>query len=262
MMALTEPRRPRIGVVGCGSFGRLLLSSLAPFADLTCYDADIATLRDIEQPIALDWASVAAADIVVLAVPVQAIEGALRAIAPHLRRSTLVVDVCSVKLGPLAAMQRLLPADCEILGTHPLFGPQSARHGLRGSGIALVPVRGRKWRRVAAFLKCVLGLDVVVTTAERHDRDMAYVQGLTHMLARVAANMHLPATRLTTRTYGHMLSMVDLVGQDSDALFEAIMAENPYSAAVYDEFVGQFTKLRDMVSEFDIAPLKQKAEQE
>lgn len=259
---MADRRRPKVGIIGCGSFGRLAVRTLAPHADLTCYDSDLATLRDMDCAIALDWASAAAVDILILAVPVQALEAVLRAIAPHVRPSTLVVDVCSVKHKPLEAMQRLLPTDCGILGTHPLFGPQSARFGLAGSGIALVPVRGTGWRRVAAFLKHVIGLDVVVTTAERHDRDMAYVQGLTHMLARVAGKMRLPATRLATRTYDHMLAMVDLVGQDSDALFEAIMAENPYSAVVYDEFVGQFTQLRDMVSGFDIVPPKRKAEQE
>ncbi|KRB90970.1 MULTISPECIES: prephenate dehydrogenase/arogenate dehydrogenase family protein [unclassified Sphingomonas] len=259
---MAEARVTKVSVIGCGSFGQLVLRSIAPHVDVTCYDADRSTLREIDYPMAMDCASAAAADIVVLAVPVQAIEEVLRAIAPHLRASALVVDVCSVKRKPLAAMARLLPSHCEILGTHPLFGPQSALRGLAGSGIALVPVRGRQWRRVAAFLEKALHLDVIVTTAERHDRDMAYVQGLTHMLARVVGQMRLPTTPLTTRTYDHMLSMVGLVGQDSDALFEAIMAENPYSAAVYDEFVGQFTKLRDLVNGFDIIPLRQKAEQE
>ena len=40
------------------------------------------------------------------------------------------------------------------------------------------------------------------------------------------------------------------------------MAENPYSTTVYDEFLGQFIKPREMVSEFDIVPLKQKVEHE
>jgi len=52
------------------------------------------------------------------------------------------------------------------------------------------------------------------------------------------------------------------VGQDSDAIFEAIMAENPYSTTVYHEFLGQFAKPRDMVSEFDIVPPKQKVDHE
>jgi len=56
--------------------------------------------------------------------------------------------------------------------------------------------------------------------------------------------------------------LIARVGQDSDAIFEAIMAENPYSTTVYDEFLGQFIKPREMVSEFDIVPLKQKVEHE
>eukprot|EP01042_Synura_sphagnicola_P012255 gene12255-15597_t len=69
-------------------------------------------------------------DIVILAVPVAALSEAIATLRPHLRAGAIVVDVGSVKIGPATTMLAELPEDVEIVGTHPLFGPQSGRDGL------------------------------------------------------------------------------------------------------------------------------------
>ncbi|MFX9058099.1 prephenate dehydrogenase/arogenate dehydrogenase family protein, partial [Acinetobacter baumannii] len=92
--------------------------------------------------------------------------------APHLRPGALVVDVCSIKTRPLEILERALPPGVDLLGTHPLFGPESGRAGLAGLRIALCPVRGRRAGQARRFLRR-LGLAVTVTTAAEHDRQMA-----------------------------------------------------------------------------------------
>ena len=93
-----------------------------------------------------------------LAVPVPMLGECLAGIAPHLRPGQVVVDVCSVKAGPAALMRRLLPEGVEILATHPMFGPQSMPQSLSGGRIVICPLRGGRWRRIAAFLRRVLGV--------------------------------------------------------------------------------------------------------
>jgi len=51
-----------------------------------------------------------------------------------------------------------------------------------------------------------------------------------------------------------MLSIADLVGRGQRCAVRGEHRPKPYSAKVYDELVGQFTRLRDVVSEFFIAP--------
>ena len=58
---------------------------------------------------------------------------------------------------------------------------------------------------------------------------MAYVQGLTHLLAKVVVALDLPKFRFTTRTYEYMDQMVETVRYDSDELFRAIERENPFT---------------------------------
>jgi prephenate dehydrogenase len=75
-----------------------------------------------------------------------------------------------------------------------------------------------------------LGLHVIRTSPEAHDRQMAYVQGLTHLLARVVIDMDLPPLDQTTTTFDHLARMVATVRHDSDALFRTIVRDNPFAA--------------------------------
>lgn len=223
--------QPTIGIFGLGAFGRLVATRLAPFAQVLGHDPCA------EPPTCVPpapEARVAACDIVILAVPVQRLADCLHQIAPHLRPGALVIDVASVKVEPLGLMAQILPAHVQILGTHPMFGPQSVDQP--DLTCVLCPVRGTGWRRVAAFLRRS-GLRVVVTSAEAHDREAAVSQGLTHLLARAFLGRARPA--ITTRSFEAMLAAFEMVAQDTPELFEAITARNVHVAEAREWLVGE-----------------------
>lgn len=230
-----------IGLFGFGAFGQLLARHLGPRFDLVIHDPC--------QPPDPAWqfgalAEAAACDLVILAVPVARIEDVLRRIAPHLRPGALVADVGSVKLAPVQLMAEILPAHVEVLGTHPLFGPQSAAQGLAGHKITLCPVRCPSAPRVAAFLRRALGLRVFLATAEEHDREAAVVQGLTHLIAKVLVRMEPLPKRLTTASFEHLMRGVEMVRHDAPGVFEAIERDNPFAAAVRERFVAEVDAVR------------------
>lgn len=231
-----------IGIIGFGAFGRLMARHLAPHFSLCAYDSTPGAGMEGVMPVAL--AAAASCPIVILAMPVGAIEATVRAIGPHLRQGALVLDVGSVKVVPAEAMRRGLPAHVDIVATHPLFGPQSARDGIRGLKIAVCPVRGRRAPRVAAFLRKVLGLDVILTTPEAHDREAAMVQGLTHLVAKVLVRMEPLPSRMTTRSFELIRQAVGMVRDDAPEVFQAIEQANPYSHGVRRRFF-------DLASELD-----------
>lgn len=181
--------------------------------------------------------SCARCDYVVLAVPVQAMASVLEAIAPHLRPGATVIDVASVKVKMAALMLSTLPEYVQVIGTHPLFGPESAREGVKGHRIAICPIRAPRSARVFRFLQRGLGLDVILTTPEEHDRDMATVQGLTHLVAKALTSMGPLPTSLTTQSFSLLAQAAAQVSGDSDALFRAIEHDNPYAATVRAEFL-------------------------
>lgn len=222
------PLPASIGLIGLGAFGAFARPHLARHARVVAYDPEreSATLADA-----------AACPVVVLAVPLSALADVARAITPSLRPGTLVIDACSVKAGPLALLDAMLPEGVDIVGTHPLFGPQSGKDGIAGLPVAVCPARrGRRSRLVAAFLARALALDAVMLPAEEHDRQMAHVQGLTHLLARVVVEMGVADTRLATPTFRHLLRMVETVRYDSDALFRTILDANPHASTMRRHF--------------------------
>jgi len=188
---------------------------------------------------------------VMLSVPVQKTRQTLTDIAPLLKKDTLVVDVASVKIKPLTAMLEILPPSVAVVGTHPLFGPQSGKDGIAGLNIVLCEGRGGRSAEVARFCVDKLGLRVAQVTPEEHDREAAYVQGLTHMLAKIVVALDLPTMRFPTRTYELMQQMVEMVRYDSEELFRAIERENPYSEEAKKKFFTAARKLEEKLSRGD-----------
>ena len=240
--------KPRLGLIGFGAFGRLTARHLAPWFEVIAHDPattdgeGVATLADLT--------TATACPTVILAVPVGTLEETLRAITPHLRPDALVIDVGSVKVKPARLMADILPDTVRIVGTHPLFGPQSARDGIAGLRIAVCEVRGgNDARRVAAFCRRALKLRVFEVTPEEHDREAATVQGLTHLIARVLLKMEPLPTRMTTASFERLMQAVDMVRHDSPAVFRAIERDNPYAAEVRERFFDLAETAREQVDE-------------
>ena len=244
-------KKHSFGLVGVGAFGALAARHLAPHFDLVLHDplADVDALAESLGARVGNLADAAACDKVMLAVPVQKMRQVLVELAPLLNPQALVLDVASVKIKPVAAMAELLPETVAIVGTHPLFGPQSGKNGIAGLNIALCDVRGGRLEEVARFCRETLGLCVACVTPEEHDREAAYVQGLTHMLAKIVVSLDLPAMRFPTRTYELMAQMVEMVRYDSDELFRAIERENPFSGEAKKAFFAAARALEDRLGE-------------
>ncbi len=235
-----------MSIVGFGAFGRFIAPHLRAHFDVIAHDrGDIsAAARDAGvRNGSLEQA--AAASIVVLAVPVQNLESVLLAAAPHVRSDALVIDVCSVKLSPLEMMLRALPASASIVGLHPLFGPQSGKDGVAGLPIAVCPARASPAtvECVRGFLRDRLALRIIETTPDEHDRQMAYVQALTHFVSRAVGSMDLPGTPMATRAYERFLAMKSDLQNDSFDLFLTIQQHNPYAARVREELMRTMEEL-------------------
>ena len=238
-----------LGLIGVGAFGAFAVPHLAPHFDLVLHDRrDVSDLAQKHKGVAGTLDEAAACDVVMLAVPVQQMESVLRAIAPHLKSGALVIDVASVKIKPTEWMKSILPAHVDVVGLHPLFGPQSGSGGIADLNIVVCNVRGERGEAVQTFLKDDLGLNVFATTPEDHDRQLAYVQGLTHLIAKVVVAMDLPEFGLTTKTFDYMKQMVEMVRYDSDDLFKAIERENPFTAEAKESFFNAARKLEDKLS--------------
>lgn len=228
--------KPTLGLIGYGAFGRLTARHLSPWFTVLASDP-LAGESDAHATLT-DLRTAAACEVVILAVPVEAMEAVLIEISPILSPGALVVDVGSVKVIPARLMAACLPEGVRIVGTHPLFGPQSGRDGIAGLRIAVCEVRdGRAARRVAAFCRKALALKVFQVSPAEHDLEAATVQGLTHLIAQVLLSMEPLPTRMTTASFERIMQAVEMVRHDSPAVFRAIERDNPFSAGVRTRFL-------------------------
>lgn len=115
--------------------------------------------------------------VLVLAVPVQAIEEVMIEVGPYTRDDGAVIDITSLKEAPLKAM--LDHARGEVVGSHPLFGPTCDPEG---QTVFVCQGRGDVWSAWWRRLWKRTGAEVVEISPSRHDRLMAQVQTMRHLL--------------------------------------------------------------------------------
>jgi len=151
-------------------------------------------------------AALARADLVILAMPVQAMIDLAPHAAPLFRPGTVVTDVASVKGAVVAAWERRLPDGVAFVGGHPMFGRE--RSGVAAASADLIP--GCRWvltpgERAATLLNAgrrggevsplelvwelaaALGADPVVMSPAEHDRRVAGASHLPQLVATALA---------------------------------------------------------------------------
>jgi len=136
-----------IGIVGFGRFGQFITRTFVQHGKV------IATSRsdytDLATGMGIEYVSLTTPelflekdlDVIVLATSIVSFEGTVKSLVPYLEdyikrsgtgRGPLIVDVLSVKDYPRQIMLDLLPKECDILCTHPMFGPDSGKNGWHG----------------------------------------------------------------------------------------------------------------------------------
>jgi prephenate dehydrogenase len=163
--------------------------------------------------------------IIFLAVPINKLEECLKQIAPKLEKESVVIDLCSVKVMPCKWMLDIIPAGIEIIGAHPLFGPNNSVNRT----VALCNVRStfqsRYW--LDDLFKNI-GCTVNWMTPEEHDRNIGIYQALAHFMARLTPEFKLDETNFYTPSIESLEDLSKLRGTISDELFNDICKYNPY----------------------------------
>ncbi len=229
-----------IGIVGFGRFGRFAAEILRKDFPVSAFDR-----KTPSAPSGVRFASlreVARKPCLLLCVPISRMEPVCRRLGPLLTPGQLVMDTCSVKEEPLRLMLDLFPEPVEVLGTHPLFGPETGRHGVAGLDVVLCPGRGNRVGKVKQYLE-TLELKVTVTTASEHDRAMARTQALFHFLAQGFSRMKVDSDTLATPGPAQLFRAFQDVRGDSRQLFRDLQQVNRFAPAQRKKLIDSLTAL-------------------
>lgn len=237
-----------LGLLGFGRFGQLIYKHLKKHIDISIYDTIDPDNFSNSNLNFKNLANVCQSQFIVLAVPVSHIESLSKKIASYLKPGTVVIDVCAVKKYPLQILQNKLPTHIEILGSHPLFGPDSATDSLEGHKIILSPLRinKQKYQLIRDFLEKI-NLRIVEMSPEKHDHLMAWTLSLTHFLGRGLSSLPLPEHDITTMDYQNLRQLIKKVDRDTWELFEDMHLFNPYTAEVREKLLETLTQLKDKI---------------
>jgi prephenate dehydrogenase len=118
-----------------------------------------------------------ACPVVIVSVPIGVTQEVIRQVGPHMKRESLLMDLTSLKAGPVRVM--LESSASEVIGLHPLFGPSVPC--LEGQNIVICPARGGKWLPWVRDVFGRRGAKLVEAIPERHDEIMTFVQALNHL---------------------------------------------------------------------------------
>jgi chorismate mutase/prephenate dehydrogenase len=197
---------------------------------------------------------VAAADIVMLAVPMRLAAARATALGPHVRPDALLCDINSLKVEVCAAAASASRG--EVLGLHPMFGPSV--HTLDRQKLVVCRVRDGQITNDFLAELAALGLALFESTPEIHDRMMAVVQVLTHFrtlvmgeaLRRVGVGIE-ESLDYTSPIYRLELAVVGrLFVQDPD-LYAEIEMQNPFGDEVRKAFRDAATDVSALIETAD-----------
>ena len=236
----------RIGIIGFGSFGQFMAKNLTFKFEIEVFDEVDKTPEATEIGVKqVDMETICDNEILIFCIPVQYLEAFLKNQASKVRETSILIDVSSVKVYPLQLLQSFFPKN-QLIGLHPLFGPQSAKSGIAGHNIVVCKDDCKYHRAIAHFLSCELRLNVLFRSPELHDQQMGYVQGLTHLVGRAVNEMDIPDVEQKTRAYDYLLDLKKTLGRDSMDLFITIEKYNPFAAEIRKQFLEELKKLDEI----------------
>ncbi len=252
-----------IGVIGLGNFGLLLSAILSKTHKVKVYnyskDLKIKSKAARIGVELVNWPEIHNCDVVVVSTPISVVRPIIKRVAPGLKKGALLLDVCSVKEYPCRWLKKYAPRNIEIMGTHPMFGPTTTKFNpdkeyweIEGKQIVLCPLRINKERkkRIEKFLKD-LGLEVIITTPQDHDKQNAQTLSFVHFLGRSLGETGIGEQKIYTPGYSDVLKILPHTNRDNWQLFYDMHNFNPYARQIRRKFVRACLKTEKRIIRSD-----------
>jgi len=230
----------RVSLIGHGRLGKLISSFLSRDVDLDIFD------QTINRPLS----EIKDSPVVLLCVPISQMEKVCKDISPFLNPGTLVIDVCSVKEYPMEVMKKNLPSHVQILGTHPMFGPDSVHDTLFGTKLVLCneSCEEQLYSKIKLYLSNQ-GMRLIETSPEEHDKSIARTLILSHFIGNGLMEFGANEELIDTKGYRRLLRILDTVKNDTGQLFKDMNKYNRFSKKMRDDFVSVLAQISTKADE-------------
>jgi prephenate dehydrogenase len=240
-----------ISIIGAGRFGLFWGTHLNTYHPVYFFDTDERRheqIHDITGNHIASWESLEVClrkDYIFLTIPIGRMATFLQENAFRIKAGSVLIDCASVKEPVLNWFAKYLPKEIYYAASHPLFGPDSARDGLEGHIITLIPGRipYTNYQLLVRLFSDRMKLMVLNLTAQEHDKLMAYNLSLVHHLGRTFHKMRIFKLPLMMSGLKNLNHISQIVMNDSQELFEDFYRYNAYSEEVKEKFLEHFREL-------------------
>ena len=190
------------------------------------------------------------ADYVVLCTPTRRTPEIIRLIAKEMKRGTYLLEISSEKSKVVSSLSKM-PAKINPICIHPMFGPGTKT--IKGQNIISVPIKDAK-KELTVAKELFAGANFVTIDAIEHDKKIAVILGLTHLMNLVFANIiskdekiHL-TEKMSGTTFRVQKTLAESIMTESPELIQTIIT-NPEIRRVAEELWKDTGKLLTSIQE-------------
>lgn len=261
-----------IGIVGLGLIGGSMAKAIKFHTDHTVYGADLnadtMALAFASGAIdnTLDWQSIGGCDLLLAALPPQALLTWAAENAPYLSKACVLVDLCGVKRLIVSALRPLSDKyGFAYVGGHPMAGKE---HGgfqnstaLLFSGASMILTPDEKTdaplleRLRSFFLSLGFGAVTYSTPAE-HDRIISYTSQLCHITSSAFVKSPTAQTHMGFSA-GSFRDLTRVAYLDENMWTELFLADADFLTGELDTLIGHLQEYRDAIGDRDRERLRE-----
>jgi len=190
------------------------------------------------------------ADYVILCTPTRRTPEIIRLIAKEMKRESYLIEISSQKSKTSTSLAKM-PAKINPICIHPMFGPGLKK--IKGQHIISVPIKDAK-KELTVAKSLFPGANFVTIDTIEHDKKIAVILGLTHLINIAFANIIAKddKTSLTEKMSGTTFKVQKILTEsimtESPELIETIIS-NPEIRRVAEEFWKDIGRLLTAIQE-------------
>ncbi|CAK9160614.1 unnamed protein product [Ilex paraguariensis] len=233
----SSPRTLKIGIIGFGPFAQFLAKTIikqghtiratsrSDHSELSV-QLGISFFRNMDAFLESDN------DVILLSTSILSLSEVVKSMPfNRLKGQTLFADVLSVKEYPREVLLQTVPQDCDVLCTHPMFGPESGKEGWKDLTFVYDRVRISNEAICRSFLQIFQteGCKMLEISCEEHDKLAAQSQFLTHTIGWMLSEMEIGPTSIDTKGFQKLVQVKQSTTKDSFDLFCGLFIHNRFA---------------------------------
>jgi prephenate dehydrogenase len=190
------------------------------------------------------------AEYVLLCTPTRRTPEIIRLIAKEMKRGSYLIEISSQKSKTAAALAKM-PSKVNPICIHPMFGPGVKK--IHGQHVISIPIKDAK-KELSVAKSLFPDANFVTIDAIEHDKKIAVILGLTHLINLAFANIlskddKISLTeKMSGTTFKAQKILTESIMTESPELIETIIS-NPEIRRIAEEFWKDIGRLLTSVQE-------------